>query len=183
MRVFRWLGIALLVLLAAIGSLLVVARFHDGPLGIVAGGPLRSGELVTTPPEPDWGFTHDLQTIEFQLMSPARSRTTWILEVDGHIYIPCGYMTSTVGKLWKHWPIEAEHDGRAVLRIDGKRYPRLLVRIQHGPIVDRLTQEISRKYHAPATPETVESGSLWLFEATPPIGAATRIGAPVSVGS
>jgi hypothetical protein len=76
-------------------------------------------------------------------------------------------MDSTVGRLWKHWPIEAEHDGRAVVRIDGKRYPRQLVRIQQGPLLEPLTQELKRKYGAPATPATVESGSLWLFELAP----------------
>ena len=84
------------VLVVAVGAVFVAARFHDGPLGMIAGGPLVRGELVTGP-EPDWSFVHDVPTVEFQLLSPARSRTTWILEVDGKVYIPCGYMTSAVG--------------------------------------------------------------------------------------
>jgi hypothetical protein len=170
MQILRWLGkfvlgvVAVIVVVAVL--VLVGARFHDGPLGIVAGGPLESGDLVTTP-EPDWSFVHDTPTVEFQLLSPARSRTTWILEVDGKIYIPSGYMNTTVGRIWKHWPIEAERDGRALLRVDGKRYPRQLVRIQSGEIVERLTRELSRKYGAPATPAAVQSGNLWLFELMP----------------
>ena len=105
--------------------------------------------------------------VEFQLLSPARSRTTWILEVDGKVYIPCGYMTSTVGRIWKQWPIEAEKDGRAILRVGDKKYERQLVRIQSGDLLDPLTAELSRKYHVPATPEAVTSGSLWLFELAP----------------
>jgi hypothetical protein len=171
MRILRWLGkfvLRVLVVVVVIAALvLVAARFHDGPLGIVAGGPFKSGELVASPPEPDWAFVHDVQTVEFQLLSPERSRTTWILEVDGKIYIPSGYMNTTVGRFWKHWPIEAERDGRAILRVDGKLYPRQLVRIQSGDIVERLTQELARKYHAPATPATVQSGNLWLFELLP----------------
>ena len=166
MRIVRWLGILVAVVVVVIGAVLVAARFHDGPLGIIAGGPLVKGELVTGP-EPDWTFAHDINTVEFQLLSPARSRTTWILEHDGKIYIPCGYMQSTIGRLWKHWPIEAERDGRAILRIDGKLYPRQLVRVQDPVVIAPLTQEISRKYGAPATPETVTSGSLWLFELAP----------------
>jgi len=172
MQILRWLGRFLLSVVAVVAVIValvfVAARYHDGPLGIVAGGPFKSGAPVGTPPEPDWTFTHDIPTVEFQLLSPARSRTTWILEVDGKVYIPCGYMNSMVGRLWKHWPIEAERDGRAILRIDGKLYPRQLVRVQTGTIVERLTQELARKYHAPATPAAVESGSLWLFELTPP---------------
>jgi hypothetical protein len=166
MRFFRWLAILVAVVVVAIGAVLVAARFHDGPLGIIAGGPFVKGEPVTGP-EPDWTFAHDINTVEFQLLSPARSRTTWILEHDGKIYIPCGYMQSTIGRLWKHWPIEAERDGRAILRIGGKLYPRQLVRVQDAAVIAPLTQEISRKYGAPATPETVTSGSLWLFELAP----------------
>jgi len=166
MFIFRWLGIAILVLLVGMAAVVITARFHDGPLGIVAGGPLVKGELVNGP-EPDWTFAHDIQTVEFQLLSPERSRTTWILEHDGKIYIPSGYMDSTIGKLWKHWPIEAERDGRAILRIGGKRYPRQLVRIQDGPLIGPLTVEIARKYAVPATPEAVTSGNLWLFELAP----------------
>ena len=166
MRFFRWLAILVAVVVIAIGAVLVGARFHDGPLGIIAGGPFVKGEPVTGP-EPDWTFAHDINTVEFQLLSPARSRTTWILEHDGKIYIPCGYMQSTVGRLWKHWPIEAERDGRAILRIGGKLYARQLVRVQDPAVIAPLTQEISRKYGAPATPETVTSGSLWLFELAP----------------
>jgi hypothetical protein len=161
----RWFGIVLVVLVVAAGAALAAARFHDGPLGMVAGGPLVRGELMTGP-EPDWRFVHDVNTVEFQLLSPERSRTTWILEVGGKIYIPCGYMDTTIGRLWKHWPIEAEKDGRAILRVGDKKYERQLVRIQSGELLEPLTKEISRKYKAPATPEAVTSGSLWLFELT-----------------
>ena len=167
MHIIRWLGIIIATLVVAIGAVAIVARFHDGPLGIVAGGALVKGDLVTGT-EPDWKFAHDITTVEFQLLSPERSRTTWILEYNGKIYIPCGYMESTIGRMWKHWPIEAERDGRAVLRIDGKRYPRQLVRVQDGDLIGPLTVELSRKYSVPATPEAVTSGSLWLFELTRP---------------
>jgi len=170
MRFIRWLGIIAATLIVAIGLVTIAARYSDGPLGIIAGGPLVAGEIVNGS-EPDWRFAHDIDTVEFQLLSPARSRTTWILEVDGKIYIPCGYMDSTVGRLWKHWPIEAERDGRAILRIDGKLYPRQMVRIQGGDLVAPLTQELARKYSVPAAAAAVESGNLWLFELAPPASA------------
>jgi len=173
MRILRWLGIIAATVVVLIGAAFVAARFHDGPMGMIAGGPLVAGEYVTGP-EPDWQFARDIGTVEFQLLSPERSRTTWILEHDGKIYIPCGYMESTVGQLWKHWPIEAERDGRAILRINGKLYERQLVRVQDEAVIGPLTQEIRRKYSVPATPEAVKSGSLWLFEAAPrPSGQAS----------
>jgi hypothetical protein len=175
MPILRWLGRFVLrllaVLIVVVALVFVAARYHDGPLGMIAGGPFKTGTPVSTPPEPTWTFVHDIPTVEFQLLSPARSRTTWILEIDGKIYIPCGYMNGTVGRLWKHWPIEAERDGRAILRIGGQLYRRQLIRVQSGAIVERLTQELARKYHAPATPAAVESGALWLFEAAPPQAA------------
>ena len=107
--------------------------------------------------------------MEFQLVDPPRSRTTWILEHEGRIYIPCGYMTSTLGKIWKQWPIEALNDGRAILRIDDKLYERDLVRIEEGRLLEPLTAELSRKYAGGADigPAAVTSGSLWLFELAP----------------
>lgn len=156
------------VLLVALVALVVGARFADGPLAIVAGGPFQSGQLVTGP-EPDWTFVRDVGEVEFQLLTPPRSRITWILEHDGRAFIPCGYMNSTWGRLWKQWPIEAEQDGRALLRIGDALYERELVRIASGPLVAPLTAELSRKYLGgrPVPPEAATSGSLWLFELAP----------------
>ena len=156
-------SLVLLIVLALIG-----ARFADGPIAIIAGGPFTSGELVTGP-EPDWSFARDIQEVEFQLVDPPRSRTTWILEHEGRIYIPCGYMTTSWGRIWKQWPIEALEDGRAILRIGDKLYERELVRIEEGPLVAVLTAELGRKYPIAGDigPEAVTSGYLWLFELAP----------------
>jgi hypothetical protein len=166
--VFRILGGLLALLFVLIGCLLVGARFADGPIAIIAGGPFTSGERVSGP-EPDWSFVEGVQEIEFQLLEPARSRTTWILHHEGKAYIPCGYMTTWWGKLWKQWPLEAEKDPRILLRIDGAIYERQLVRIQEGPIVAPLLAELSRKYvggqEIPV--ERVTSGDLWLYELAP----------------
>ena len=160
-------GILIGVLVLAVATLLIGARFADGPIAIVAGGPFTSGERATGP-EPDWSFAREIQTIEFQLLEPPRSRTTWILEHKGRVYIPCGYMDSTWGRIWKQWPIEAEKDGRAIARIQGKLYDRQLVRIKEGPLVEALLEELSRKYVGSEIPlVAVTSESLWLFEFAP----------------
>jgi hypothetical protein len=151
-----------------VAALLIGARFSDGPLAIIAGGPFSSGELVTEA-VPDWAFVHDIQEVEFQLLEPPRSRTTWVIEHDGKAYIPSGYMTTWWGKLWKHWPIEAEQDGRILLRIGDKLYERRLIRIESGPLLEPLTAELSRKYAGDSIipAEAVTSGSLWIFELAP----------------
>ncbi len=74
--VLRVVGGLLALLLVVLGGLLVGVRFADGPVAIIAGGPFTSGELVSGP-EPDWSFVRGVREVEFQLLDPARSRTTW----------------------------------------------------------------------------------------------------------
>jgi len=165
----RLLGGLLIALILGIGGLLIGARFSDGPVAIIAGGAFTTGQLITDA-VPDWSFVHDTREVEFQLLEPARSRTTWIIEHEGKAYIPSGYMTSWWGKLWKKWPIEAELDGRILLRVDDKLYERQLVRIDSGPLLTPLVAELGRKYAGGATNipvEAVTSGYLWLFELAP----------------
>jgi hypothetical protein len=159
------LGLLVMILLG-FGALLIVARFSDGPLAIIAGGPLVRGELVTDQVV-DWTFVHDVPTVEFQLLDPPRSRTTWILEHEGRIFIPSAYMGSIWGRLWKQWPLEAERDGRAILRVADRRYPRRLARVTEGPLVPLLVAELNRKYAAGRSVEDVERQSLWFFELMP----------------
>ena len=166
MKILRYLGYSLLTLVVLVGLFLFLARFADGPIEIVAGGPFKTGEPYTGP-EPDWSFVRDKPTVQFQLLDPPRSRTTWIIEHEGRIYIPSGYMTSTWGKIWKKWPIEAEKDGRSILRVDGTLYSRNLRRVTGGPVVPPLLDLLSKKYNVPASMEAFESGYLWLFEMAP----------------
>jgi hypothetical protein len=171
MKLFRWLGYSLVSVALVLALLLFGARLADGPIEIVAGGPFTSGEMVSGP-EPDWSFVRNASTVELQLITPPRSRTTWIIEHDGKVYIPCGYMTTTWGKIWKKWPIEAELDGRAILRVDGKLYRRHLVRVKSGPALESVVRKLSEKYAVPATMDAVDSGSLWVFEMAPSRQAA-----------
>ena len=156
------------IVVVGIGILMIVARFSDGPLEIVAGGPFTSGERHVGP-EPDWSELVDVTTVEFQSLEPARSRTTWIAVHDGRLFIPSGYMTTTWGRIWKQWPIEAEKDGRVILRANGKLYDRTLVRIKDGPELEPILAELGRKYGggSPFPMEAVDSGYLWIFELTP----------------
>ena len=163
----------LLVLTAAIATAAIKQRFADGPNRVFTGGALVTGELHTGA-EPDWHFVNTIDTIELQLLEPEYSRRIWTASVDGKIYVWSGYMNSMVGKLWKSWPAQAERDGRAVLRIDGVRYERQLVRINSGAGLEKLTELLSAKYSSTATAAAIDSGDLWMFEAAP----RTIAGAP-----
>jgi hypothetical protein len=176
----KWVVYVVAGLAVVAGLFVFGARFADGPYGLLPGGEFASGEQHQGP-EPDWSFVKDRQEVEFQLLDPQRSRTTWIVEHAGRIYIPCGYMNSTWGRIWKKWPIEAEKDGRAVLRVDGVLYDRQLVRIKEGEQLPILLGELGRKYldgdaelsaeqQAAALSggeQQIADGSLWIFELTP----------------
>ena len=160
------IGVLVLIPVVAVGTLLITSGNSDGPSAVFGGGPLVAGELVTGA-EPDWSFARDVGTIELQLLDPPRSRLIWIAEHEGKIYVVSGYMGSRIGRLWKRWPGQAERDGRAVLRIAGKRYERTLVRINTGAVVEGVTAEFSRKYRSGMTPAAIAAGTTWLFELAP----------------
>ena len=167
------LGTFVGLIVLVVVSIFVVARFSDGsigngpPLEMVTAGPFKKGEMQIG--EPDWSFLKNYPTVQFQLLNPARSRTTFIMETGGRIFIPSGYMNSTLGKIWKHWRMEAEEDSRALLRVDGKLYKRNLVRIEEGEILTDVLAELSRKYAGgfPVSQENIDSGDLWIFELEP----------------
>jgi hypothetical protein len=171
MRLMKWLGISIGAIAAMFLLFVVVARFGDGPTEIIPGGALVDGELHTGP-EPDWTFARDIPEMEFQLVEPTVSRTIWLQVVEGKLYVVSGYMNSMVGKLWKHWPMQAEKDPRAVIRIDGKRYERKVVRLgPDHPALPGIAAEVARKYGAAVDPATVrksaENGDSWFFAVEP----------------
>jgi hypothetical protein len=165
-RVLIALGALILIPVVAIGTLAVASGSADPPSAFFGGGPLVDGELVTGP-EPDWSFVGDVALVDLQLVDPPRSRVMFIADHDGKLYVVSGYMGSFLGRLWKRWPAQAERDGRAVVRIEGKRYERTLVRIRSGSdVIEGVTAELGRKYGA-ADPSSIESGDTWLFELAP----------------
>ena len=161
------IGVLVLIPVFALAALAVSTRLSDGPSVIFAGGPLVAGEMVTGP-EPDWSFVSDVRVFELQLLNPPRSRTLWIVEHQGKLYLNSNYMGGLRERLWKRWPAQAERDGRAIMRIEGKRYERTLVRIKTGAIVDGVAAAFNRKQGSGMTPAMVEAEEMWLFEMAPP---------------
>ena len=168
------LGVFVLVL----GLTIVTLRWEnadaDGPSILFPGGKLVSGELYDGA-EPDWSFTDDLFTIELQLEDPLASRLTFVMESDGKLYVPSGYMNSFLGRLWKDWAFQAdEGDGLAVIRVEGVRYERRLVRTKDSTVIPGVAAKLAEKYGGGATPETiaqieqsVAENDTWIFELAP----------------
>jgi hypothetical protein len=171
-KLFVVIGVLILIPVVAIGTLAITSGSSDGPSAFFGGGALIAGELVTGP-EPDWSFARDIGTIELQLLDPPRSRLIWVIEHEGKAYVVSGYMGNPIGRLWKRWPVQAERDGRAVVRIAGKRYERRLVRIRAGAVVEGVAAELRRKYGYGTTAASIEAGETWLFELAPRSPAMT----------
>ncbi len=153
MAVYRCIlriGIGLVVL---VGLVLLVARRHDGPLGPFPGGPLTSGTIVEEPVT-DWSFAASIPEIELQLDSQPTSRTVWVMVKDGRAFVPAS-TSFPPGKIWHQKAVE---DGRATLRIDGKRYPVMLTRTVDPAVGDAVRAIVTEKY------ERVPGGEAWLFE-------------------
>jgi hypothetical protein len=161
MRLFRWVGRILLAIVAAGVVVAGVARCHDGPLGPVPGGPLEAGELVRDAVV-DWRFAADVPEIELQLLDPPRSRTTWVLVREDQLYVPCAWPESFL----KEWPKQALRDGRAVLRIAGRRFERQAVRVTDPEVHAELSALGARKYGFEASAEPDLDG-LWFFRMDP----------------
>ena len=93
-------------------------------------------------------------------------------------------MGTLVGRIWKRWPIQAARDGRAVLRIDGTRYERQLVRIESGEILEGITGAIRDKYPSQLTREGGRGRRLVVVRGRAALGASSpgvcRCGLPMT---
>src|SRR5262249_52302174 len=120
-----------------------------------------AGPLVAEP-RPDWSFASDLSTLELEVDPNApRSRTTWVLVLDGSLYVPCGFPNT------KSWPHAALRDGRAVVRLGGRRYERQAVRETDPGVLARLGAELARKYGAGDPDSAVAGEKVWIFRLDP----------------
>lgn len=150
---------------ALIAAVLLYANGHDGPIEIIAGGEFQTGEVVEA--EPDWSEFKDHETAELQLLTPPQSRLLWIAVFDNKPYILSSFMNTGYGKVWKHWPLQAEEDPRALLRIEGKIYARELVRLDEAEVPDGVIDEFNHKYGLGLDREGITNGSTWVYFLAP----------------
>lgn len=194
-RWFRYAAIALGVLVfAVIGAVFVAKRLSDGPLNaMIPGGPLRAGALVTEDLATVLGargscvngVCAEMTPVELQLVDPPTSRYTGIMVYDGQVYVPCdlGFMWGRFeGRqrtvlhliyLFKHWHEDALHDGRAVVRVDGKRFERQAVRVTDPDLDTALRSQLEEMARAWVAPEPLAAApaegpnDIWFFRLEP----------------
>jgi hypothetical protein len=161
----------------AIGTLRIQRSSADGATVVFPGGEMIAGELHTGL-EPDWSFTDEIFTIELQLNDPMATRRIFILESEGKIYVVSGYMKSVLGKIWKEWAFDAdEGNDQGVLRVNNVRYPRQLIRVREGDVLNGVAAKLAAKYGGAPTPVSaatiaatranIEDGNSWIFELAP----------------
>lgn len=185
-RAAKALGVLILLL---IGAGLVAQRLSDGPLNdIIPGGPLRAGTLV---PEADidWaavlGDAGGIAVVEFELVEPATSRWVGVMLHDGQLYVPCdlGFMWGRFSGsqrrvlhliyLFKRWHEDAQRDGRAALRINGKRYERQAVRVTDPELLAALRLQLEGMARQMVAPEPLAEAptegprDIWFFRMDP----------------
>ena len=163
----QFLGLAILVTAVVVITLWLDARGDDGPSVIFRGGVFTSGEIYQGP-EPDWSFTDDIRLVELQLDATQDSRTTFIIESNGRIFVTSDYMGTELGRMWKKWAVEAaQGDGAAEIRIGNTRYLRTMRRITEGPELDWVIEKKRTKYRLLINHELIASGEVWVFEFEP----------------
>jgi len=173
----QMLGFVVLIGAVTIGTLRIQRSSGDGATVVFPGGEMVAGELHTGP-EPDWSFTDDIFTIELQLNDPMATRRIFIIESEGKIYVISGYMKSFLGKIWKEWAFDADAgNDEGVLRVNNVRYPRKLVRIEEGDVLNGVAAKLLAKYSGVPTPVSanaiataradIEDGNSWIFEIAP----------------
>jgi len=157
--VFKWLGLGILGIAAAALCVVWGARYADGPLGPVPGGPM-SGERVAEPVT-DWGFVLDRDTVELEVNPAApRSITTWVIGHQGQPYIPAAFGAR------KTWTAQLLADARMVLRVVGRLYERQALRVTDDALLEELRGVLIRKYDL--DPEGNFSGpDTWFFRLDP----------------
>ena len=162
MRLLRWLAAFVAALVLLVAAVFTGARFADGPLAMIPGGALTGGELVAER-EVDWSFAADEEVIELQLLEPERSRTVWVVVYEGAAYVPA----SLDFPPFKSWHQEAMNDGRAVVRVQGRRYERSVVRVTDERETGEVRTRMIAKYELSGADGPVDPDRLWIFRLDP----------------
>ena len=155
MRVLRWIGLVVAALLLAIAALFGVARFLDGPLGPIPGGPIR-GEASTEDPA-HWSFAGGESTLELEV--GVRSVTVWFVTYQNVLYVAAAEAAR------KKWPAEVVADPRVRIRVAGRIYDRKLVRIDDEALRSAVGRTFEARYQTTLTPEA--KARVWVFRVDP----------------
>jgi hypothetical protein len=145
---------------------LTMGSFGCGPVGPFAGGRLRGD---TGPADVrDWSFANDEDLLQLETRpSDPHSVNTWFATIGPKLYVP-------TSMLYRHgddpkkrgWVKNVEADPRTRLRIRGKVYDRIAVRVVDEDEVDDARDALEEKYDLDdddVDPDRV----IWIFRMDP----------------
>ena len=155
MRMLRRIGFGLGVLLIGVAILIGGARFLDGPLGPIPGGPLRGEPSLEEPT--NWAFAGGDATLELQVGD--RSRTVWFVTHQNVLYVAAAEAAR------KQWPAEVMKDPRVRLRVAGRIYDRKLVRIDDEALRQAVGRTFETRYQQ--TIDAEAKARVWVFRVDP----------------
>ncbi len=166
LRIFRWLGGGIGILVAVALAVFLYAPYADGPvgpLGYIAGGRLQ-GPVEVFPDDPSaWA---DRLTVELETNpTDPRSVTVGLLVVDGVAFVPATLRPDT-----KRWPRDVERDANVRVRVDGRIYRARVTRIRDPRLHERLANAGQHKYD----PSFFDSERTWFYRLDAPNAARVR---------
>lgn len=148
---------------ARIGLALVGAAFVAcEPIGPIAGGRL-SGEAVTGPVD-DWSFADPEPTIQIETRpDDPHSVTVWCVAHEGRLYVPSRHPER------KRWVKNVLEDPRVRVRVGGRLYEGVAVRVTDAAEIEGVVPALLRKYEIEPR-DAEEERDVWLFriDSAPP---------------
>lgn len=116
------------------------------PIGPIPGGRL-SGEIVTDPVA-DWSFASEAETLQLETRpDDPYSVNVWFVAQGSSLWVAAG------GGEKSRWVQNAGGDSRVRLRIDGKIYERMAVRVSEQTDLDAIVALYGTKYQYERDPE------------------------------
>jgi hypothetical protein len=144
--------------LALVGAVLLACE----PIGPIAGGRL-SGEPVSGPVD-DWSFADPEPTIQIETRpGDPHSVTVWCVAHEGRLYVPSRHPER------KRWVKNVLEDPRVRVRVDGRLYEGVAVRVTDAAEIEGVVPALLRKYEIEPR-DAEEERDVWLFriDSAPP---------------
>ena len=136
------------------------ARAHDGPWGMLPGGPFRAvGEPCLAGSWQDFATVEEL-AVEVDPSHP-RSVTTWSVVVNGDLFVPADFLTP-----FKQWPQRVMRDDRIRVRLAGRTFRCRGVRVRDPATIATLRSAAASKYDLDPNGLAARS-EVWWFRLAP----------------
>jgi hypothetical protein len=145
--------------LAVVGMALLACD----PIGPIAGGRL-SGEPASGPVS-DWSFVEPARTIQIETRpDDPHSVTVWCVAHQGRLYIPSRHPER------KRWVKNLLETPRVRVRVDGRLYDGVAVRVTDATELEGVVPALLRKYEIEPR-EAEKERDVWIFRIDPPAPA------------